>query len=226
MKFIVPRDHPDEMVLYIWKIVDLPYIFKEEFLYNLIFKYYILTPDNTSAFIDDALKQGYLVQDKNIIRLSDELDQRFIEWQKKRNREIKNNLISRKERTRTVKKIQINSGDKFNQLLKKIIDSAALNRAVAVSDDAIDIIKVDKPKGILEAIIKGTKEESYIVNINLKKRILLHNCHDFETRRAKAKHFCKHLIKLFLILRKENPELAIYFLENIIKQINDWEFSS
>ncbi|MEJ2295173.1 MAG: hypothetical protein P8Y23_10435, partial [Candidatus Lokiarchaeota archaeon] len=125
-----------------------------------------------------------------------------------------------------VQKIQINSGDKFNKLLKKIIDSAALNRAVIVSDDAIDIIKVDKAKGVLEAIIKGTKEESYIVNINLEKRILLHNCHDFETRRAKIKYFCKHLIKLFLILKKENPELAIYFLEKIIKQINNWEFSS
>lgn len=226
MKFFVPRDHPDEMVLYVWKIVDLPYIFKDKLLYNLIFKYFIFPPDKASAFIDDALKQGYLVQDKNIIRLSDELDQQFIEWQKKRNREIKNNLISRKKRTKTVKRIQIDSGDKFNQLLKKIIDSAALNRAVAVSDDAIDIIKVDKAKGILEAIIKGTKEESYIVNINLKKRVLLHNCHDFKTRRAKAKHFCKHLIKLFLNLKKENPELAIYFLDNIIKQINNWEFSS
>jgi hypothetical protein len=226
MKFIIPRDHPDEMVLYVWKIVDLPHIFKDKLLYNLIFKYFIFTPDKALAFIDDALKQGYLVQDKNIIKLSDELNQQFIEWQKKRNQEIKNNLISRKKRIKTMKGIQINSGDKFNHLLKKIIDSAALNRAVAISDDAIDIIKIDKAKGILEARIKGTKEESYIANINLKKRILLHNCHDFETRRAKAKHFCKHLIKLFLTLRKENPELAIYFLENIIKQINNWEFSS
>jgi hypothetical protein len=172
MKFSVPRDHPDEMVLYVWKIVDLPYIFKDNLLYNLIFKYFIFTPDKASAFIDDALKQGYLVQDKNFIRLSNELDQKHMEWQKKRNREIKNNLISRKKRTIAVQKIQINSGDKFNKLLKKIIDSAALNRAVIVSDDAIDIIKVDKAKGVLEAIIKGTKEESYIVNINLEKRIL------------------------------------------------------
>jgi uncharacterized Zn finger protein len=111
-------------------------------------------------------------------------------------------------------------------LLKKVIDSAALNRAVTVSDNAVEIQKINKKEGFLEAKIKGSKEESYFVIINIKEKTLLHNCHDFETRRAKTKKFCKHLIKLFLTLKKKNEEIALYFLENIIKQINNWEFSS
>jgi len=227
MKFSIPRNNLDEMLIYIWKIVDLPYIYYEDLLYKLIFEYFIFMPDEASSFIDDALKNGLLVQDKNkILSLSNDLYQHFLEWQKKRKLEIENNILNRKKRNKTLKIIQNNNENQFNQLLKKIIDSAALNRAVTVSDDAVEILNVDKEKGLLEAKIKGTKEERYIIIINIKKKALIHNCHDFETRRAKNKKFCKHLIKLFLTLKRENEELALYFLKPIINQINDWDFSS
>jgi len=227
MKFSVPRDNPDEMLLYIWKIVDLPYIYYDDLIYKVVFEHFIFMPDEVISFIGDALNKKLLIQDKNtLLRLSNDLNQKFLEWQKIRRIEIKTNSISRKKRNATVKRIQSNNGNKFNQLLKRITDSAALNRAVSLSDDAVEILKVDKNEGFLDAKIKGTKEDSYVVNINVKKKTLIHNCHDFETRRAKSKKFCKHLIKLFLTLKRENEELAVYFLENIIKQIKDWDFSS
>jgi hypothetical protein len=227
MKISIPRDNPEDMILYTWKIIDLPSISYEDLLYKVIFEYYIFDPKEASLFIDDALTKGLLVSEENsLIRLSDELSQKFKEWQKLRQLKIKENIMNRKKREKVVKGIQINNENNFNHLIKKIADNRALNRAVTISDDALDITIINKKKGVLEAEIKGTSEKSYIVNINIKEQRLLHNCHDFETRRAKAKMFCKHLIKLFLYLKKENEELAIYFLENIINQINDWDFSS
>jgi hypothetical protein len=227
MKISVPRNNPEDMILYTWKIIDLPSISYEDLLYKVIFEYYIFNPKDASLFIDDALTNGLLISEENsLIRLSDELSQKFKEWQKLRQLKIKENIMNRKKREKVVKRIQINNENKFNHLIKKISDNGALNRAVTISDDALDITIINKKKGILEAEIKGTSEKNYIVNININEQILLHNCHDFETRRAKAKMFCKHLIKLFLYLKKENEELAIYFLENIISQINDWDFSS
>ncbi|TFG03855.1 MAG: hypothetical protein EU542_00605 [Promethearchaeota archaeon] len=227
MRFNIPRNNLDEMVIYIWKIIDLPYILYNDLLFNVIFEYFIFTPDEASLFIDDVLKKKLLVQEKNsLLRLSDDLNQKFLKWQKERRFEIKKNLTNYRKRNKTVRRVENNNESKFNVLLKKVIDSAALNRAVTVSDDAVEIQNINKKEGFLEAKIKGSKEESYFVIINIKEKTLLHNCHDFETRRAKTKKFCKHLIKLFLTLKKKNEEIALYFLENIIKQINNWEFSS
>jgi hypothetical protein len=227
MRFNIPRNNLDEMVIYIWKIVDLPYILYDDLLFNVIFEYFIFTPDEASLFIEDVLKKKLLIQETNsLLRLSDDLNQIFLKWQKERRFEIKKNLTNYRKRNKTVRRVENNNESKFNVLLKKVIDSAALNRAVTVSDNAVEIQKINKKEGFLEAKIKGSKEESYFVIINIKEKTLLHNCHDFETRRAKTKKFCKHLIKLFLTLKKKNEEIALYFLENIIKQINNWEFSS
>lgn len=227
MKFNVPRNNPDDMLFYIWKILDLPHIYYEDLLYKLVFDYFLFTPDEALLFLDNSLTSGLLIKDQNKqLALSDNLYQDFLKWQKERQLEIQNKILARKKRYKAVKKIQNNYKSTFNQLLKKITDSAALNRAVTLSDEAVNIFNVDKKEGLLEAKIKGSKEESYIININVKEKTLIHNCHDFETRRAKAKMFCKHLIKLFLTLKKDNENLALYFLENIIKQVNDWDFSS
>lgn len=227
MKFSVPRDNPDSLLIYIWKIIDISHLYYDDLLYKLVFDYFLFRPDEASSFVDDALKSGILIEDQNkLLTLSDDLNRRFQEWQKKRRLEIKKNILTRKKRKNVVKKIQNNNKSTFNQLLMKITDSAALNRAVTISDDAVNILNADKKEGLLEAKIKGSKEHGYLININTKEKTLIHNCHDFETRRAKAKTFCKHLIKLFLTLKRENEELALFFLESIINQINNWDFTS
>jgi hypothetical protein len=227
MRFSVPRGDVDEMLLYIWKIIDLPNISYEDFLYKIIFEYFIFTPKDASSFIDSALSKGSLVRDeKSNVNLSDDLNQKFIEWQEKRQEEIKNNIKSLKKRAKIVRNLQNDDENKFNHILKKIVDDSALNRAVSVPDDAINLEKIDKKNGVLEAKIKGSEENVYNVKINLKEKTIFHNCHDFKTRRAKQKMFCKHLVKLFLKLKRENEDLAIYFLENIINKIKAWDFSS
>ncbi len=227
MKLTIPRDNPDEMLLYIWKIIDLPYISYDDLLYKIIFEFFIYLPKEAISFLNNALKSGLLIEDENSnFRLSDKLYRKFKIWQKGRQLEIEENMKSQKKRNNVIKEIEMNNGNKFNSFLKKLIDNGALNRAVSVSDDAINIITHDKNAGIIEAKIKGSKEKNYIVKISIKEKYIRHNCHDFETRRAKTKTFCKHLIKLFLLLKKEDENLAIYFLEKIINQINEWEFSS
>jgi hypothetical protein len=59
MRFNIPRNNLDEMVIYIWKIVDLPYILYDDLLFNVIFEYFIFTPDEASLFIEDVLKKSY-----------------------------------------------------------------------------------------------------------------------------------------------------------------------
>ena len=55
-------------------------------------------------------------------------------------------------------------------------------------------------------------------------KILKHDCHDFQTKRAQNKKFCKHLAKLFLLLKEKDEKRATLFLENITKDVNKWDF--
>ena len=64
----------------------------------------------------------------------------------------------------------------------------------------------------------------YIIEISTIEKVLKHDCHDFEAKRAQNKKFCKHLAKLFLVLKDKDEIVATTFLENITKDINKWEF--
>ncbi|GAJ10706.1 unnamed protein product, partial [marine sediment metagenome] len=119
-----------------------------------------------------------------------------------------------------------NNLNKFNTLLKAFLDRGTLNRAVTVSDSAFNIIKFDPKSRIIKAEVTGSKDALYNIEISINDKFIKHNCQDFQTNRAKNKTFCKHLAKLFLLLKKKNEKSALFFLESITNEINNWDFLS
>ncbi|MCD6368682.1 MAG: DUF72 domain-containing protein [Thermoproteales archaeon] len=67
--------------------------------------------------------------------------------------------------------------------------------------------------------IKG-KVKEYVILIDLKRKILLHNCPDWE-KSVETKRFCKHVASVFLHLP---PERSLKILRSIIENIEEWEF--
>ncbi|UCD02082.1 MAG: hypothetical protein JSV23_03415, partial [Promethearchaeota archaeon] len=73
------------MLLYIWKILDLPSISLDDLLYKISFEFFLFSPEKATDFINDCIDNSYLVKDDNQhLRLSNGLNQKLNNWQKKR----------------------------------------------------------------------------------------------------------------------------------------------
>ena len=108
--------------------------------------------------------------------------------------------------------------------LKALLDKGTINRAVAESDNGYQFKLVDSNQKIIKAKVQGSQKIPYTIDINVVEKVIKHNCHDFRTKRAVNKKFCKHLAKLFLLLKIKNADLTLYLLESITKDISNWNF--
>ncbi|MFX1460261.1 MAG: hypothetical protein ACFFBT_12410, partial [Promethearchaeota archaeon] len=201
MSFSIPRQNISEMVLYIWKIINFPEITYGNLLFKITFELFLYSPDEAKVFIEDAIKNELLIQDdhKNL-KLSENLNSKFQAWQKNRKNEILRKIASYHKQSELKDTLEQNNKDEFNILLKGFTNKLTLNRAVGVLESAFNLNKVDLNEGLILGKVIGSKEEPYLFKIDVNKKELKHNCHDFQTRRAKEKKFCKHLIRLFLLL--------------------------
>ncbi len=227
MNFAIPRNDNSEMLLYIWKIIDLPTISQNDLLYKISFELFLFSPDEATKFIEYSIQNKFLEKDNNnSLKLSKTLNQHLKNWQKKRKNAVLQKIISTKEITQLKNDIDNKNITIFNVLINAFTDKGTLNRSVSISDSAFEFLEYDRTKGTLKSKVQGSKEESYIIEINTNNKILRHNCHDFETRRADNKKFCKHLTKLFLLLKKKNENIAEFFLNNMAENIDKWDFSA
>ena len=227
MKFTIPRNNNSELLLYIWKIIDLPFISQSDLLFKLSFELFLFSPEEVIIFINGCTKNKSLIKDaNNNIKLSNILKQKLKNWQNKRKQEILEKIHSIKNIITTEKQTDNGAGTNFNVLIKTFFDKGTLNRAASISNNAYDLIEFNPSKGIITANVLGSKEESYIIEIDTNNRIIRHNCHDFETRRAENKKFCKHIAKLFLLLKEKNSNNTEIFLYNIATDIDKWEFTT
>ncbi len=227
MKFSIPRNDNSEMLLYIWKIIDLPSISQNDLLYKISFDLFLYTPDEAIEFIEACIQNKLLEKDNDkYLKLSKNLSQKLQTWQIKR----KNSILQKISATKEIIQLQDNIDNKkttnFNVLINRFTDKGTLNRSVSISDAAFEELEYDSTKGIIKSKVKGSKEEPYIIEINTNNKTLTHNCHDFETRRADNKKFCKHITKLFLLLKNKNKNTAEFFLNNIAENIDKWDFSA
>jgi len=217
MNFPTPKN-ATEMVLYVWKIIDLPTISKSDLIYTISFELFLFPPEKAKLFVDKAIQSKLLINaPKGHLKISQNQAKKLNIWQSKRKQEIIENLIIRK--TKKLKK-----GSSFNTMLNFFADKGTINRAVGISSSNFDVI--DFNKGSIAANVVGTKEEAYLISVNIKDKILKHNCHDFETRRSSEKKFCKHIVKLFFLLKEENQEQTEQLLSEIGENIDDWDFTS
>lgn len=226
MNFAVPRKNNSEMLLYIWRVIDLPYILYNDLLYRISFDLFLLSPKEAKNFIDTCIENKFLLKaDNNYFKLSEELNQKLTNWQKKR----KIDIFGKIEAAKNIAELRNNlskESTNFSVLLNFFVDRGTLNRSVSVSDEAFELLKYDRTKGIIKSKVKGSKEDSYIIEVDTNEKILRHDCHDFETRRADNKKFCKHITKLFLLLREKDENNAEFFLNELTENIDMWEFTS
>jgi len=74
MNFKIPRKNPSEMLLYIWKIIDLPNISMNDLLYTISFELFLLTPNKAQEFVQTSIKNNLLeIDGKNTLSLSEPL---------------------------------------------------------------------------------------------------------------------------------------------------------
>ncbi|MBY8991065.1 MAG: hypothetical protein KGD58_09950 [Candidatus Lokiarchaeota archaeon] len=226
MNFAIPRQDNTELLLYVWKIIDLPYIHLDDLLYKISYELFLFPPERATTFIKTLLKENLLIEDENgMISLSTTLNKRLLLWQADRKNTVLGNIKSVKKRRLLTTKIENDEKSSFSLILKSFSDKNTLNRAVNISDKDFDVQELDNEKGMIKSSVAGSKENSYYIEIDLKKKLLKHNCHDFETRRSKNKQFCKHLVRLFLLLKEKNEQSAEFFLKELAKDVEEWEFS-
>jgi hypothetical protein len=225
MNFAIPRQDNTELLLYLWKIIDLPYIHFDDLLFKISYELFLFPPEKATAFIKNLLKENLLTEDDNrVISLSITLNKRMLLWQTDRKNKVLGKINSAKKRRVLTTKIENDEKSSFSLILKSFSDKNTLNRAVNISDKDFDIQELDVEKGRIKSSVAGSKEESYYIEVDLKEKLLKHNCHDFETRRSKNKQFCKHLARLFLLLKEKNEQSAEFFLKELAKNIEEWEF--
>ncbi|MFW9864870.1 MAG: hypothetical protein ACFFEN_02125 [Candidatus Thorarchaeota archaeon] len=225
MNFAIPRNNNSDLVLYIWKIIDLPSIPLNDLIFKISYELFLQTPDKAKEFIEKCLESNFLNKDDNgNLTLSSSLYKKITVWQKQRKDKILDKIKSAKKITQIASDFKQEGTSNFSVLLKSFVDRATLNRAAIISNSAFNIKVFDAAKGIIDSTVLGSQDEPYIIEVNSKTKLLKHNCHDFETRKSSNKQFCKHLAKLFLVLRETNNESAEFFLKDIAENIDDWEF--
>jgi hypothetical protein len=226
MNFTIPRKNNSEMLLYIWKVIDIPLILYEDLFYKISFEFFLFPPEEAKIFINHCIDNKILVKiDNKYLKLANELNEQMINWQKKRRIEI----VEKIKVAGKIKQLETNiskKSSKFSVLIGAFVDKGTLNRSVSVSDEAFELLEYDQTNGIIKSKVAGTKQESYILEINVNNKILRHNCHDFESRRAGNKKFCKHIAKLFLLLKEKNDKSAEYFLNELAEDIDNWDFTT
>ena len=213
------------MVLHIWKIIELPSIQQDDLIRKISFELFLFSPKDAKEFINMAIHKGYLILEGNErIKLSESLALKLNKWHEKRKTHISEKIKDVNDLNEFTDESKNNDINKFKILLKALLDKGTINRAVAETDNAYKFELIDSAQKIIKAEVQGSQKIPYNIDISISEKVIKHNCHDFRTKRAVNKKFCKHLAKLFLLLKIKNADLASYFLESITKDINNWNF--
>ena len=223
MNFNIPHADTSEMLSYIWKVIDLPFLSQNDLLYKISFVLYILPPDKAKNFIKNCIEHKFLIEDENEnLKLSNSLRNNLNKWQRRR----KNEILEKYKVINETPNLNSHFNIDHKSLLKFFTDKATINRAAMIPNSHFKLLDFEPEIGIIRSEVKGSKEEQYNIEIDANKKVLRHNCHDFITRRAENKKFCKHLLKLFLLLNAKNSTSTEFFLKNLAENIEKWEFKS
>jgi hypothetical protein len=103
----------------------------------------------------------------------------------------------------------------LEQMLRLFLGAARLQRAKEI-DDALVMVSDSTPDHV-----RG-KVKEYVVEIDLAKRSILHDCLDW-SKNIDSKNMCKHLGKFLLTL---NERRATELLREILMNINGWTFAA
>lgn len=218
------KDYKD-LALYIWRCIDLPLISMEDLLFFLSFQLYRFKPSEATQIVNEFIKNSILIKEKGFLKLSNELDSSFIKWQEEEGKKVEQAMGDIGNKTEIKKKLEKGKRKSFNLLLKELSDEKTLDKAVTISKNSFKKIEVNFDQGIIRGNVSGTRERPYYFEINIKEQTISHDCHDFVSNKSRQKLFCKHIVKLFLILKPEYENRIEDLFREIIHEIKDWDFS-
>ena len=114
--------------------------------------------------------------------------------------------------------------EKIQDLLQTFILRSALNKTASLPDACFKLEVMDCDEGILHCRIEDGEDEgeNSEICINTNNLILKHDCAEFRSLNLYHKKFCSHLIRLFLILKQHDPEVACFFLKHLKE--HDYDF--
>lgn len=228
MDLTIPRKNLSDMIIYIWKIIGLSSISLNDLLFRLSFELFLFEPKEAKEFVETAISKNFVISDGDNLKLSRELNQELTTWQLKRKEEISERITSSEKikELKFEKRNLLKDSNQFKDLFKIFVDEITAGRSASILHSDIKILKFDDKTGMLKATVKGSQENHYTIEINIKLKTLKHDCFDFQTKKIKSKKFCKHLARLFLLLKEQDESLVIYFLKEIGNDINNWQFIS
>jgi hypothetical protein len=220
-----PINKPELLLLYLWKIIDLPKISSSNLLFRISYDLFLFPPDKAIEFIKSSIKNNFLIfSEENHLSLSDSLKMKLKEWHKCRKKDILQNITSVEKIFQLKTNIEQGKSTNFSEHLRSLVEKETLNRAVRVSNEAFEIKELDFNKGIIKATVSGSKEDPYIIEIDINNKQIKHDCHDFEARRSRNKQFCKHLTKFFLLLRESHKVPIEKILKTLSENLENWNF--
>lgn len=118
----------------------------------------------------------------------------------------------------------------FESMMEKYSDFNTKRRAQLISTNKVQILKQDFENGQIEALIQGSEILPYEIKINVKKQafhdMISHSCPDFLSRRQANHKFCKHLIKVFHVLKNIDEPGTIKVLQKIHEKMQLLEKST
>jgi hypothetical protein len=120
----------------------------------------------------------------------------------------------RRELPRRISRNELSKLD-LEALLQRFLGNARLERAKSIPDKVISL------SGTEDDIISGNVKR-YLVRIDLKNRVITHDCDDWK-KNMRSKLMCKHLGKAFLAIGNRR---ATAILREILSEMDDWTFNA
>ena len=158
MNFAIPRKSETDFLLYIWKIIGLPIISKNDLIYEISFNLFFDSPEKANLFVDKSIKNNNLVKDDNEnLSLSQNLKKNLQSWQIKRRKTIVNKIINRNDEFGVKNNKFFEDDSNYNTLLKAFMDKGTINRAAILSDENFNIKEFDYINGIILVEVVGIK---------------------------------------------------------------------
>ena len=106
----------------------------------------------------------------------------------------------------------------LNAIVKNIMSKDGINKGMDIAASKIHFeIKNDAIEGSID------DESGYIFKIDPINQLIAHDCPDFIANLSK-KILCKHFYRIFMILKRKNPDLTKEVLTSLYTKKDKWKF--
>jgi hypothetical protein len=216
-QFEPPSNLPD-FVLYVWHCMGKESPSIPDLKFFLSFRAKLMPPSKAQELIENALRDGLLVNKNNILLLPDTLQTRQMEQEQAEKERIQQTFVRqvRKEKDLTTKT--------FNDYFREILPEEYKSKTFVIK---LKDIRIEVPDPALEQV-KGTitaEGKAIEVTIDGKSNKITHSCEFFTSQHQIARKFCPHLGAIFRSLQKDLPDLALRLLRSMVEDKARWHFS-